>query len=217
MSGVIDCGHFRRKTCEVCGFYWDHLIPDFEKMNEFEKMFFLNVEFCPNCHYVNENIDKLSEIRRKDVQSGKYDHMFKSFMPRFGFTTGTDAYPIIVYAKMCENNKEYYTAAIAYFKGAELEEKVLNDFRSGIMYSHKDDDEDARSYNNYIQTAFLNSENCIKKYLSANVDVKAKIFLLGLYKKLNKKDEFNRSLSELVANNKFDKAQIMVLRELKGV
>lgn len=216
MSGVVDFGEFERKTCASCGYYWDYNIFDLSKLSSnFDKMFFIDVDYCPNCFYVGYDIDKLDERVKKEIDSGKYKKKLKPFNAAFTITSRQEAFQFVVYAEICEEKGDFLNAAICYHNGAILEKDILDKYFESELYSDRDE-KDKKEYEERVKKLYQLSEDCIRKYLAQNDDKKYKIFLCGLMKKQGKKEEFARTFKDLLVNNKFEKEQIPVLKELGG-
>lgn len=216
MSGVVDFGEFEGRKCSSCGFYWDYNIFDISKLkSEFDRMFFTDIDFCPNCYYVGNDVSVMNERVKSEIDSGKYKKLLKPFNKTFAIATRQDAFQFIVYAMICEECGEYLQAAHAFHNGAIIEQDTIEKYVTCELYSKKDE-KDRRLYENKVEEYFEASERNIRKYLETNNDLDAKIFLCGILKKLGKEQDFKKIFVEIVSQNKFSKEQVVVLKELRG-
>ena len=216
MAGVVDFGDFESKICASCGYHWDYNVFDKSKLScEFDRMFFTDIDYCPNCYYLGADIDKLNEKVKSEIDSGKYKKLLAPFNKKFAIVTRQDAFQFVVYAMICEDEGIYKTAAYNFYKAALIEQDTISKYMSSGLYSDRDK-KDIELYKRKVEEYLDLSESNIRKYLKTNNDISAQIFLCGLLKKRGKEAEFTNIFRDLIANNKFTKEQVVVLRELKG-
>ena len=81
VAGIIDFGDLERKTCASCGCYWDYNIFDKSKLKTvFDKYFFLDIDYCPNCYYGLKDFEKLKCDMDKCPNCGvKLNFFLKAF------------------------------------------------------------------------------------------------------------------------------------------
>lgn len=215
MAGIIDFGDFERKTCASCGCYWDYNIFDKSKLKTvFDKYFFLDIDYCPNCYYVGHDVAQLNKKVKEEIDSGRYKKYLKTFKENFMLTTRQEAFQFIVHAMICEEMGDYQAAAISYYNGALLEQDMIDKYVESSLYSERDE-RDRKEYEKEVEKHFISSYECAKKCLSEeNIDMY--IFLCGLSKKLKKQEEFVTLFTKIVKGFAFNKQQAEVLKELRG-
>lgn len=189
--------------------------PDETGALEFFKLWRFPLEFCPNCLYVNkdiENPDNLNTI----IESEEYKNIFNNeLFYELNTFEHCEADVYWGYAKLNENNGKQYEAGIGYLQafyhitlGYNIYHQQLDEDEESVIF--KDCKEVAKHFLDSAEKCFLLSiENSVRT-------IHSKILLVYTYYELSKVDNANKLLKDLTKEDLTTNQTAMVeyLKEL---
>lgn len=216
MAGIREICIFRNKLCGYCNYNWDYPIARDEMLNNLQKLYYFEINVCPNCNCISRDITQVGEEEKNFQKDKEYKAIVSNRNIPFSYAYKKESYEYELYGYICKSEGKVSEYAKSYVMAYFVEETQREKFINGLIY---DEEKDKSLINQSFekQKRFLNNAyKALKSVIGDTIDqdeINLALLLAYVCKLAGNKDESMFYLNE-IATKKLSSVQVNTIKEI---
>ncbi len=191
---------YEKRECGICHFSWYYPKFNEEVLTPIEKLFYLQIDICPNCKYTSEDVTQIMDGEAELMKTKEYEELIKSKNAKYALVCHRESYICLAYAFLKEKLHQFGLAGKAYLVASEIETMQYETYLNSNLYNEKLDkemiEESKKNVTKYIQKGLSNI--LVYAQQKSTLDIKDYLLISYAYVRNGEKENSLRYLSQAI-------------------